>query len=292
MEENRDNVPTQQTTSDRNLRRRTRYAQIEKRAESKRQKTLHQSNTTAALTITTSSLSTQQVAASKPTNVPSTSTRREHIVTCLSTFKLDMHKCHGEKRITSIRLREKGLNQKTKILHQSSSMLALYNYHFFVISSTMLAKHILIFYVKSLLININCMSCCKQITFTHTTNKGRNKLEVNLLNDNLVAKDYFLLKKVPNCKFCLAKRFQYESRGFCCNNGSIRLTSHKMPLELQNLFLGDSKNVNILALTVEPTIICLPSLHLGQMYHFIDDLIPSAGKAKIYNYISMIMKMS
>ncbi|KAH0739586.1 hypothetical protein KY290_038291, partial [Solanum tuberosum] len=99
MEEIRDNVPTQQTTSDKNLRRRTRYAQMspdkkqlflsqlrEKRPESKRQKTVHQSNSTAALTITTSSLSPQQ--ASKPTNVPSTSTTREHIVTCLSTFKL------------------------------------------------------------------------------------------------------------------------------------------------------------------------------------------------------------
>ncbi|KAG5597401.1 hypothetical protein H5410_038633 [Solanum commersonii] len=145
----------------------------EKRAESKRQKTLHQSNTTVALTITTSSLSTQQ--ASKPTNLPATSTRGEHIVSCLSTFEVVA--CHVASKLPS----------------------------------------------------------------THTTNKGRNKLEVNLLNDNLVAKDYFLLKKVPNCKFCLSKRFQYESPGFCCNNGSIRLTSHKMPIELQNLFLGDSK---------------------------------------------------
>ncbi|WMV31763.1 hypothetical protein MTR67_025148, partial [Solanum verrucosum] len=98
MEENRNKLPTQQTISDKNLRRRTRYAQMSpdkkqlflsqlraKRAESKRQKTLHQSNSTVALRITTSSLSPQQ--ASKPTNVPSTSTTTEHIVTCLSTFK-------------------------------------------------------------------------------------------------------------------------------------------------------------------------------------------------------------
>ncbi|KAH0640377.1 hypothetical protein KY285_036963 [Solanum tuberosum] len=98
MEENPNNQPAQQTTLDKNLRRRTRYAQMSpkrkqlllsqlraKRAESKTQKTLHQTNSTAALTITTSSLSPQQ--ASKPTNVPSTSTRREHIPTCSSTFK-------------------------------------------------------------------------------------------------------------------------------------------------------------------------------------------------------------
>ncbi|KAG5593841.1 hypothetical protein H5410_035073 [Solanum commersonii] len=101
MEENRDNVPTQQTSSDRNSRRCTRYAQMsperknlflsqlrEKRAESKRQKTLHQSNTTTAVTIAASSLPTQQVATSKPTNLPTTSTAGEHIVSCLSTFEL------------------------------------------------------------------------------------------------------------------------------------------------------------------------------------------------------------
>ena len=73
MEENRDNVCAQERTSERNLRHRTRYAQMsperkqlflselrEKRAESKRQKHLHQSNTTAALTISSSSLSPQE----------------------------------------------------------------------------------------------------------------------------------------------------------------------------------------------------------------------------------------
>ncbi|KAG5576924.1 hypothetical protein H5410_057058 [Solanum commersonii] len=190
IQQNTNNVPTQERTSDRNLRRRTRYAQMsperkelllsqlrEKRAESKRQKNLRQSNSTAALTISTSSLSPKQ--ASKPTNVPCTSTRGEHIVTCLSTFEL---------------------------------------------GSTSTASHV-----------------ASKLTSTRTTNKGRNKLEVNLQNDNLLSKDYLLLKKVPNCKFCVAKRFQYESPGFCCDNGSIRLSSHNMPTELRNLFLGDSR---------------------------------------------------
>ncbi|XP_015166764.1 uncharacterized protein [Solanum tuberosum] len=99
MEENRDNVSIQERTSDKNLRRRTRYAQMsperkelflsqlrEKRAESKRQKLLHQSNSIAALTINTSSLSPQQ--ASEATNLPVTSTRGERIVNCLSTFEV------------------------------------------------------------------------------------------------------------------------------------------------------------------------------------------------------------
>ncbi|XP_049406191.1 uncharacterized protein LOC125869804 [Solanum stenotomum] len=106
MEENRDNLSVQERTSDRNLRRRTRYAQMsperkelvlsqlrEKRAESKRQKLLHQSNSTGALTIITSSLSPQQVEASKATNLPVTSTRKECIVNYLSTFE-DQHRLH------------------------------------------------------------------------------------------------------------------------------------------------------------------------------------------------------
>ncbi|XP_027774017.1 uncharacterized protein LOC114077865 [Solanum pennellii] len=84
-------VSAQERTSERNLRRRTRYAQMsperkqlflselrEKRAESKRQKHLHQSNTTAALTISSSSLSPQEVEASEATNLPVTLTTGHH----------------------------------------------------------------------------------------------------------------------------------------------------------------------------------------------------------------------
>ncbi|KAH0663276.1 hypothetical protein KY284_028207 [Solanum tuberosum] len=101
MEENRDNMSVQEATSDRNSRRRARYAQMsperkelllsqlrQKRAESKRQKLLHQSNSTGALTISTSSLSPQQVEASEPTHLPVTSTTTERIVNCLSTFEV------------------------------------------------------------------------------------------------------------------------------------------------------------------------------------------------------------
>ncbi|KAH0727488.1 hypothetical protein KY284_003353 [Solanum tuberosum] len=100
MEENPNNMPTKETTSARNLRRRTRYAQMsperkdfllsqlrEKRAQSKRQKPLHQSNSIATLTISTSTLSPEQAALSKPTNVPRCLTEGEHIVDCSSTFE-------------------------------------------------------------------------------------------------------------------------------------------------------------------------------------------------------------
>nr|XP_010325016.1 uncharacterized protein LOC104648824 isoform X2 [Solanum lycopersicum] len=91
MEENRDNVSAQERTSERNMRHRTKYAQMslerkqlflselrEKRAESKRQKHLHQSNTTAALTISSSSLSPQEVEAFEVINLPVNLTTGEH----------------------------------------------------------------------------------------------------------------------------------------------------------------------------------------------------------------------
>ncbi|KAG5614661.1 hypothetical protein H5410_014485 [Solanum commersonii] len=162
MEDNPNNQPTHQTTSDKNLRRRSRYAQMSpdkkqlllsqlraKRAESKRQKNLHQFNSAAALTITTSSLAPQQ--ASKPTYVPSTSTTTDHIVTCLSTFKRgieqhtanvsthektsDRNSCRRttyaqmspeRKRSLLSQLREKRAESKRqKTLHQSNSVDAL-----------------------------------------------------------------------------------------------------------------------------------------------------------------------
>ncbi|KAH0731851.1 hypothetical protein KY289_003039 [Solanum tuberosum] len=120
-----------------------------KRAESKLRKTLDQSNCTAALTITTSSLSPQQ--ASEPTKVPSTSTRTEHILTSLSTLKqgiadnTDIVPTHAQTSDRNFRrrtryaqmsperkesllsqLRERRAESKlTKNLHQSNRVLAL-----------------------------------------------------------------------------------------------------------------------------------------------------------------------
>ncbi|KAG5587021.1 hypothetical protein H5410_047455, partial [Solanum commersonii] len=107
MEENTDNVSLQERTFDRNLRRRARYAQMsperkelflsqlrEKKAESKRQKVLHQSNSTAALTINTSSLSPQQgqltifLSSFCEMSFLNIYSYRECIVNCLSTFEV------------------------------------------------------------------------------------------------------------------------------------------------------------------------------------------------------------
>nr|XP_016506750.1 PREDICTED: uncharacterized protein LOC107824485 [Nicotiana tabacum] len=113
--------------------------------------------------------------------------------------------------------------------------------------------------------------------------------------------NYVALKNVPHCQYCCAKRFEYEPPGFCCNSGSIRLTSHKMPPELSELYFGnteESENFRTYIRTYS-NMFAFTSLGVkydkelarrncdiytfrvqGQMYHFIDDLIPSNEKPR------------
>ncbi|KAH0773885.1 hypothetical protein KY290_011022 [Solanum tuberosum] len=126
MQETTDNVPTHQQPSARNLRRRTRYAQMsperkesllsqlrEKRAESKRPKNLHQSSNIAALTITTSSVSPQQC----------TSATGEHIIDCLSNFALGSTSaaCHVAGKLPSPHSTNKGAFVLTKTIKNNVS---------------------------------------------------------------------------------------------------------------------------------------------------------------------------
>ncbi|XP_060199416.1 uncharacterized protein LOC132627841 isoform X2 [Lycium barbarum] len=53
-----------------------------------------------------------------------------------------------------------------------------------------------------------------------------------------------ILKKVPNCKFCKARRFQYEPPSFCCSKGSVKLVSHQLPSKLKSLYLGVTDESN------------------------------------------------
>ncbi|WMV57951.1 hypothetical protein MTR67_051336 [Solanum verrucosum] len=127
----------------------------QKRAESKREKLLHQSNSTSALTISTSSVSPQQgqltifissfcqisllniytytlqltysyyiyfadfvVQACKPTTLPVTSTRGERIVNCLSTFEVGSTSItsHVATKLTSTCTANKGMLLSTKLI--------------------------------------------------------------------------------------------------------------------------------------------------------------------------------
>ncbi|KAI8530232.1 hypothetical protein RHMOL_Rhmol11G0040100 [Rhododendron molle] len=49
------------------------------------------------------------------------------------------------------------------------------------------------------------------------------------------------LPNVPQCRFCLAKRFPNESDNFCCSKGKIKLYSINIPDNLLQLYNGQSK---------------------------------------------------
>ena len=56
----------------------------------------------------------------------------------------------------------------------------------------------------------------------------------NLIYQNLPARHK--LRDVPDCRYCGAKRFQYEPPGFCCRKGKIHIHIPEVPAELKRLF--------------------------------------------------------
>lgn len=107
-----------------------------------------------------------------------------------------------------------------------------------------------------------------------------------------------LLEPQDLCVYCGAFKFQYESPGFCCSSGEVKVAIHEGPKELVNLFHGrdeDSKNFrkysrlfnNMFAFSslgghIAPEIyrhIYVFKLH-GQMYHYLPNLIPEQQNPK------------
>jgi hypothetical protein len=54
-----------------------------------------------------------------------------------------------------------------------------------------------------------------------------------------------ILRNVPDCNYCGAIRFQYETPGFCCRKGKVQIHIPEVPAELKRLFtsqvLDDAK---------------------------------------------------
>ncbi|EEE60808.1 hypothetical protein OsJ_14407 [Oryza sativa Japonica Group] len=48
-----------------------------------------------------------------------------------------------------------------------------------------------------------------------------------------------MLKPVENCQFCNAKKFEHETKGFCCRNGQTRLAHQDTPPELMRLWTSN-----------------------------------------------------
>ncbi|XP_024315925.1 uncharacterized protein LOC100821537 isoform X4 [Brachypodium distachyon] len=48
-----------------------------------------------------------------------------------------------------------------------------------------------------------------------------------------------VLKPVPDCEYCGAKKFEYEVKSFCCREGKVRLVNPEPPLELRRLWSSE-----------------------------------------------------
>nr|GMC91137.1 uncharacterized protein LOC109173038 [Ipomoea batatas] len=117
-------------------------------------------------------------------------------------------------------------------------------------------------------------------------------------NDNLSSILYqsFVLKDCPPCTYCNARRFQYEPPGFCCSSGQVILVSNEMPSLLKQLFSEKDEVSHQFQACVRTynntfafTSLGIPNYNKkltrrnkgiytfkvqGQMYHFINDLVP------------------
>ncbi|XP_016508082.1 uncharacterized protein LOC107825708 isoform X1 [Nicotiana tabacum] len=141
----------------------------------------------------------------------------------------------------------------------------------------------------------------QQNVFPISTRKGCTLTKVIHKKNNDKDTDYVRLKPVPNCKFCNAKRFQYEPPGFCCGSGSVKLVSYELPNELSDLYKGNTEEAkhfrtyirtynNMFAFTslgVTNDKVLARRYHgiytfrvQGQIYHFTPDLLPSDKKGK------------
>ncbi|XP_014757590.1 uncharacterized protein LOC106866617 isoform X1 [Brachypodium distachyon] len=54
-----------------------------------------------------------------------------------------------------------------------------------------------------------------------------------------IPKKTHVLKPVPDCEYCGAKKFEYEVKSFCCREGKVRLVNPEPPLELRRLWSSE-----------------------------------------------------
>ncbi|XP_019246018.1 PREDICTED: uncharacterized protein LOC109225707 isoform X2 [Nicotiana attenuata] len=130
--------------------------------------------------------------------------------------------------------------------------------------------------------------------------KGRSRNNRTAMNIKLRS-DYVPLKNTQNCKFCSAKRFEYESPGFCCGTGTVKIISHRMPAKLHNLYFENNEKSQHFRTYIRTynNSFAFTSLGVnydtdlarrnrgiytfrvqGRMYHLIDDLYPGGKKSK------------
>ncbi|KAG7986606.1 hypothetical protein I3843_03G089800 [Carya illinoinensis] len=115
----------------------------------------------------------------------------------------------------------------------------------------------------------------------------------------IVPSEAYSLPYVPYCRHCKAKRFYHETNGFCCADGTISLATNAVPNQLYDLFTSNTDESvhfktyvrtynNKFAFTSFGVKfnkdLCRWNRGVytfrtqGQIYHYIDDLIPLNGR--------------
>jgi hypothetical protein len=112
-------------------------------------------------------------------------------------------------------------------------------------------------------------------------------------------KTHHVLKKVQNCFYCCAKRFESEGLAFCCRNKRVNIFIPEVPDELRRLFTNQTdkgakyfrRNVHhfnshfsftSMGVSIDRSLAIAKGIGIytfkahGQIYHMLDQLMPSA----------------
>jgi hypothetical protein len=65
-----------------------------------------------------------------------------------------------------------------------------------------------------------------------------------------IPEETHMLKIVPNCGYCTAKKFEYETPGFCCRGGKVELAPLETPPQLKRLWDSADSDASTFVITL------------------------------------------
>ena len=110
----------------------------------------------------------------------------------------------------------------------------MYSFHFFYASKAYVNIHVLLIVFKKISDedtdeDIEIDGTQEESTATYVSDPY-DKVYSN------IPEETHMLKLVPNCGYCTAKKFEYEPPGFCCRGGKVELAPVETPPQLKRLW--------------------------------------------------------
>ena len=65
-----------------------------------------------------------------------------------------------------------------------------------------------------------------------------------------IPEETHMLKHVPDCGYCTAKKFEYEPPGFCCRGGKVELAPLETPPQLKRLWDSADSDASTFVITL------------------------------------------